>query len=177
MNFSVLVVDRNPAPGDSWKLRYDLLCLHTPKAYGELAAHLLIIVWWTSEADMVAIQGHPAYLPYPDDVPEWVPTARVAEQYCQLAERAGVQVRASSEVTRAKFNNATNKWQISIKPVVNSADQQDSSPASAESTSVEASFLVFAAGAGSQKPSMPNFPGRVSSRRLARSLSLTTHSG
>lgn len=87
-----LIIERNARAGDSWRRRYKSLCLHDP-------------VWY----------DHMPYLPFPDHWPVFTPKDKMGdwlESYVKVME---LNYWGSTICQRAKFNEATQTWEVTVK--------------------------------------------------------------
>jgi putative flavoprotein involved in K+ transport len=87
-----IIVERNARPGDSWRNRYDSLCLHDT-------------VWY----------DHLPYIPFPEHWPVYTPKDQLADwlemytKVMQLAYWGGTTCR------RASYDNTTGTWTIELE--------------------------------------------------------------
>ncbi|KAF9270756.1 FAD/NAD(P)-binding domain-containing protein [Marasmius fiardii PR-910] len=87
-----LIVEKHARVGDSWRNRYEALCLHDP-------------VWY----------DHMPYLPFPPTWPVYSPSVKLAGWLESYAEFMELNVWTSSTVTNASFNEPTKDWKITIQ--------------------------------------------------------------
>ena len=91
LDVPTIVVERNARPGDSWRNRYQSLCLHDP-------------VWY----------DHMPYLPFPDHWPVFSPKDKIAdwlEMYVKVME---IDYWHSTECRSAEFDANTQEWKVSV---------------------------------------------------------------
>jgi putative flavoprotein involved in K+ transport len=86
-----IIVEKNPRAGDSWRNRYKSLCLHDP-------------VWY----------DHMPYLPFPDDWPVYSPKDKIGDWLEMYARVMELNVWTSSEVTGARFDEDTGRWEVVV---------------------------------------------------------------
>ncbi len=82
-----LIIEKNARPGDSWRQRYESLCLHDP-------------VWY----------DHLPYMPFPDHWPIYTPKDKLGdwlEMYTKVME---LNYWTSSECVSATFDDAARQW-------------------------------------------------------------------
>jgi putative flavoprotein involved in K+ transport len=87
-----LVVDRLAKPGDTWRSRYQSLCLHDP-------------VWY----------DHLPYLPFPDHWPVFIPKDRMGdwlEAYVQIMD---IDYWGSTTVTSARPDPQSGNWTVTLE--------------------------------------------------------------
>jgi putative flavoprotein involved in K+ transport len=86
-----IIIEKNKRPGDSWRNRYESLCLHDP-------------VWY----------DHLPYLPFPDDWPIFSPKDKIGdwlEMYTKVME---LNYWHSTECTSAHYDEATHEWTVTV---------------------------------------------------------------
>ena len=86
-----LIVEKNDAPGDSWRKRYKSLCLHDP-------------VWY----------DHLPYIKFPDNWPVFAPKDKIGdwlEMYTKVME---LNYWTKSEVTSASYDETSGEWTVEI---------------------------------------------------------------
>ncbi|KAF5347990.1 hypothetical protein D9756_010150 [Leucocoprinus leucothites] len=86
-----LIIERNPRIGDSWRNRYEALCLHDP-------------VWY----------DHMPYMPFPSTWPVYTPALKLANWLEYYAEALELPVWTSSEIT-STTQDKDNKWHVTVK--------------------------------------------------------------
>ncbi len=92
LDVPTLVIDRHPAPGDTWRSRYKSLYLHDP-------------VWF----------NHLPGLPFPDDWPVFANAHKMAdwiEAYTKVME---VNYWGSTLCRRAVFDEAAQRWTVTVE--------------------------------------------------------------
>ena len=91
LDVPTIVIDRNPKPGDSWRNRYDSLCLHDP-------------VWI----------DHMPYIPFPAHWPVYTPKDQMGdwlEMYTKVME---LNYWGSTTCTRARYDQAAGEWIVTV---------------------------------------------------------------
>jgi putative flavoprotein involved in K+ transport len=86
-----IILERNARAGDSWRNRYDSLCLHDP-------------VWY----------DHLPYIPFPDHWPVFSPKDKLGdwlEMYTKVME---LNYWTSSACTRARFDEQRKEWAVTV---------------------------------------------------------------
>ncbi|XP_006457702.1 hypothetical protein AGABI2DRAFT_190142 [Agaricus bisporus var. bisporus H97] len=91
LGVSALIVEKTPRIGDSWRTRYEALCLHDP-------------VWY----------DHMPYMPFPSTWPVFSPAGKLANWLEYYAEAMELPVWTSTTVTSAS-QDANNMWHVSTK--------------------------------------------------------------
>lgn len=91
LDVPTLVVERNPRIGDSWRQRYDSLCLHDT-------------VWF----------DHPPYMPFPSSWPVYCSAGKLANFLESYAETLELSVWTSSEIQSAEWHQDTKEWSVTI---------------------------------------------------------------
>jgi putative flavoprotein involved in K+ transport len=86
-----IIIEKNERAGDSWRRRYKSLCLHDP-------------VWY----------DHMPYLPFPDDWPVYSPKDKIGDWLEMYARVMELNVWTASEVTGARFDDDTGKWEVVV---------------------------------------------------------------
>lgn len=87
-----LLVEKNPRIGDSWRNRYEALCLHDP-------------VWY----------DHMPYLPFPPTWPVYTPALKIADWLESYASSLELDVWTSSTVLSATPDASGSKWTVHIQ--------------------------------------------------------------
>ncbi|KAK7032645.1 hypothetical protein VNI00_012910 [Paramarasmius palmivorus] len=87
-----LIIEKNPRIGDSWRNRYEALCLHDP-------------VWY----------DHMPYLPFPPNWPAYSPSVKLAGWLESYAEFMELNVWTSSTVESASLDSKTNEWKVVVR--------------------------------------------------------------
>ncbi|ETW79334.1 hypothetical protein HETIRDRAFT_50006 [Heterobasidion irregulare TC 32-1] len=90
-DISALVVEKAPRIGDSWRHRYDCLCLHDP-------------VWF----------NHMPYLPFPSTWPRYPPSKKIASWLEAYAENLDLNVWTSTNTQTIKWNEGTKDWTVTV---------------------------------------------------------------
>ncbi|KAF7798202.1 hypothetical protein EIP86_009419 [Pleurotus ostreatoroseus] len=122
---SALIIEKQGRIGDQWRNRYEALCLHDP-------------VWF----------DHMPYLPFPDSWPVYTPAQKLADWLEFYAEALELDFWTSSTVTKAKRDEASGKWAVTVKK------------ADGSERVFNVDHLVFAIGLGGGIPNIPDIPGR-----------------
>ncbi|KAF8961601.1 hypothetical protein BDZ97DRAFT_1190907 [Flammula alnicola] len=91
LDISTLVVEKDPCIGDSWRKRYDSLCLHFP-------------VWF----------DHMPYIPFPSTWPKYTPGPKMAEWLESYAKLLELNVWTSSTVLGAT-QEPNGKWTVQVQ--------------------------------------------------------------
>ncbi|KAF9269691.1 FAD/NAD(P)-binding domain-containing protein [Marasmius fiardii PR-910] len=92
LGVSHLIVEKNARLGDSWRNRYEALCLHDP-------------VWY----------DHMPYLPFPANWPVYAPSVKLAGWLESYAEFMELNVWTSATVTNATHKTSANCWQVTVR--------------------------------------------------------------
>ncbi|GBE77698.1 FAD/NAD-P-binding domain-containing protein [Sparassis crispa] len=92
MNIPSIVVEKNGAVGDQWRMRYPTLTLHTPRNH-----HALL------------------YQSYPRNWPSYTPRGKLADWMQQYAESQDLVVWTNSTVLpRAAYDTSTKRWNLVV---------------------------------------------------------------
>uniref|UniRef100_A0A0W0FNY1 Flavin-containing monooxygenase n=1 Tax=Moniliophthora roreri TaxID=221103 RepID=A0A0W0FNY1_MONRR len=91
LGVSHLVIEKNTRIGDSWRNRYEALCLHDP-------------VWY----------DHMPYLPFPPNWPTYSPSVKLAGWLESYAEFMELNVWTSSTVTSARHDTKASEWKVIV---------------------------------------------------------------
>ena len=86
-----IILEANARPGDSWRRRYDSLCLHDP-------------VWY----------DHMPYLPFPDDWPVYSPKDKLADWLDMYARVMELNVWTSTTCQHAAYDSHTAQWTVDV---------------------------------------------------------------
>jgi len=89
LNVPTVVLEKNERAGDSWRKRYQALCLHDP-------------VWY----------DHMPYLPFPDHWPVFSPKDRIADWLEMYVRVMGIDYRGSTPCVKASFDQAKDRWEV-----------------------------------------------------------------
>ncbi|KAF8070683.1 hypothetical protein FPV67DRAFT_1561425 [Lyophyllum atratum] len=92
LNVLTLVIDRSARIGDSWRNRYESLCLHDT-------------VWY----------DHPPYMPFPSSWPVYCSAGKLANFIEAYAETLELSVWTSSEVQKIAWDASTKTWSVTIR--------------------------------------------------------------
>ena len=101
-----------------------------------------------SSLSYLSPQGNALDHPYSPDTPEHVPCQVVGDHYESLARRFHIPVTSDAYVETSTYDEVKDLWTLKAKTPHGYMYAQ-------------AKFVVLAAGAGSQRMSMPDLPGRV----------------
>ncbi|KAF7329012.1 Pyr-redox-2 domain-containing protein [Mycena venus] len=132
LGLNVCIIERNSRVGDPWRNRYESLQFNTPKDF-----------------------SHLPYFPFPDDWPMFPSATLVADHLEKYPQILGLDVRTSTETTRAVYDGANKTWTVQLQ-------HSDGSKCTLNS-----SHLVIATGVdilGGQKPKIPQLPGLTNFR-------------
>jgi putative flavoprotein involved in K+ transport len=91
LDVPTIVVEKNKRPGDSWRNRYNSLCLHDP-------------VWY----------DHMPYLPFPDHWPVFSPKDKIGdwlEMYTKVME---INYWPSTECKSARYDEKKQEWEVNV---------------------------------------------------------------
>ncbi len=92
LDVPTIIIDRNARPGDSWRVRYNSLCLHDP-------------VWF----------DHLPYIPFPEDWPVFSPKDKIADWLEMYAKVTELNYWGGSECQRARFDATKQEWEITVQ--------------------------------------------------------------
>ncbi|KAF8734332.1 hypothetical protein AX14_003424 [Amanita brunnescens Koide BX004] len=92
LEIPTLVIERSERIGDSWRNRYEALCLHDS-------------VWY----------DHMPYLPFPPSWPVYCPARKIANWLENYAETLELNVWTSSVVTQAVQDSTSKHWKVTVK--------------------------------------------------------------
>ncbi|GHA99210.1 NAD(P)/FAD-dependent oxidoreductase [Modicisalibacter luteus] len=91
MDVPIIVLDKNPRPGDAWRNRYKSLCLHDP-------------VWY----------DHLPYIPFPENWPVFAPKDKIGdwlEMYTKVME---INYWSSTECESASYDEDSGEWTVNV---------------------------------------------------------------
>ncbi|KAF5380611.1 hypothetical protein D9615_004633 [Tricholomella constricta] len=91
LDVPTLVIERNARIGDSWRNRYDSLCLHDT-------------VWY----------DHPPYMPFPSSWPVYCSAGKLANFLEAYAEMLELSVWTSSEIQSTTWDDSKKTWSVTI---------------------------------------------------------------
>ena len=86
-----IILEANARPGDSWRRRYNSLCLHDP-------------VWY----------DHMPYLPFPDDWPVYSPKDKIADWLDMYAKVMELNIWTSATCEHAAYDPNTAQWTVDV---------------------------------------------------------------
>jgi putative flavoprotein involved in K+ transport len=92
LNVPALVVEKNERAGDSWRKRYQALCLHDP-------------VWY----------DHMPYLPFPEHWPVFSPKDRIADWLEMYVKVMQLDYWGSAPCRSARFDEDRNLWEVVVE--------------------------------------------------------------
>ena len=92
LSVPALVVEKNERAGDSWRKRYQSLCLHDP-------------VWY----------DHMPYLPFPEHWPVFSPKDRIADWLEMYARVMQLDYWGSAPCRSARFDEDRNLWEVVVE--------------------------------------------------------------
>lgn len=92
MGFPYLIVDRNARPGDSWRVRYDNLALHTVGATNQMP-----------------------YVRTPEIFPDYMPKERWADWLESYQKAMGLNYWSSTTLTKAVFDETDGRWTCTLE--------------------------------------------------------------
>ncbi|KAL4247718.1 hypothetical protein ABKN59_008249 [Abortiporus biennis] len=125
LGVSSLIIEKQARIGDQWRNRYAALCLHDP-------------VWY----------DHLPYLPFPSTWPVYTPAQKLATWFESYVEALELNVWTSALVTKARRDETTNKWVVTVKR------------GDGTERVFNVDHLVFALGFGAGAPRIPDIPGK-----------------
>ncbi|KAJ5127031.1 hypothetical protein N7448_007810 [Penicillium atrosanguineum] len=91
MSLSCLIVDKNERVGDNWRNRYRTLVTHDPAEF-----------------------THMAYLPFPQNWPQFTPKDKLGDWFEAYASIMELNVWMKTFVTSAEYNDATAEWNVTV---------------------------------------------------------------
>ncbi|PPQ75988.1 hypothetical protein CVT24_006553 [Panaeolus cyanescens] len=136
-----LCVERNERVGDSWRGRYDVLCLHDP-------------VWYENMP----------FLPFPSTWPIFTPAPKLANWLEFYAEALDLNVWTSTTVTRMTQDEETKVWEVDVvrirkrKVKATKGNSEVEGEEVVEERKFRVKHVVVACGLGGA-PNMPSYPG------------------
>jgi putative flavoprotein involved in K+ transport len=87
-----IILEKNPRPGDSWRVRYRSLVLHDP-------------VWY----------DHLPYLPFPDHWPVFTPKDQIGDWLEMYARIMELNYWGGSECVGARFDEGRQEWEVRVR--------------------------------------------------------------
>lgn len=91
LDVPTLIVEKNARPGDSWRNRYQSLCLHDP-------------VWY----------DHMPYIPFPDGWPIFTPKEMMGDWLEMYAKVMNLNYWAGTTCTKASYDEARGRWHVTV---------------------------------------------------------------
>ncbi|NNF76931.1 MAG: NAD(P)/FAD-dependent oxidoreductase, partial [Rhizobiales bacterium] len=91
LDVPALIVDKHERPGDSWRTRYESLCLHDP-------------VWY----------DHMPYIPFPDGWPVFTPKDMMADWLEMYARVMQLNYWSATTCTKASYNQDLGQWAVTV---------------------------------------------------------------
>jgi putative flavoprotein involved in K+ transport len=91
LDVPTIIVEKNNRPGDSWRNRYNSLCLHDP-------------VWY----------DHLPYLPFPNHWPVFSPKDQLADWLEMYTKVMGLDYWHSTECESAQYDEQTQEWVVTV---------------------------------------------------------------
>ena len=92
LDVPTIVLDRNERPGDSWRLRYESLCLHDP-------------VWY----------DHLPYLPFPPNWPVFSPKDKIGDWLEMYARVMELNYWGGTTARRASYDEEAGEWTLVVE--------------------------------------------------------------
>lgn len=86
-----IIVERSARPGDSWRNRYESLCLHDP-------------VWY----------DHMPYIPFPDHWPVYTPKDQLGDWLEMYTKVMNLHYWGSTTCTGATYDEASEEWRVTL---------------------------------------------------------------
>lgn len=91
LDVPTIILERNARPGDSWRNRYESLCLHDP-------------VWY----------DHMPYIPFPDHWPIYTPKDQLGDWLEMYTKVMNLNYWGSTSCTSAAYDEATEEWTVTV---------------------------------------------------------------
>ena len=92
LDVPTIIVEKNPRPGDSWRVRYKSLCLHDP-------------VWY----------DHMPYLPFPPNWPVYSPKDKIGDWLEMYAKVMELNFWGSTLCKSAKYDDVAREWVVTVE--------------------------------------------------------------
>ncbi len=92
LDVPTIIVEKNPRPGDSWRVRYKSLCLHDP-------------VWY----------DHMPYIDFPANWPIFSPKDKIGDWLEMYAKVMELNYWGSTTAKRASFDEAKKEWTVVVE--------------------------------------------------------------
>ncbi|KAJ5937954.1 hypothetical protein N7454_004296 [Penicillium verhagenii] len=91
LGLSCLIIDKHERVGDNWRKRYRTLVTHDPAEF-----------------------THMAYLPFPQNWPQFTPKDKLGDWFEAYASIMELNVWVQTSVASAKYNDTTAEWQVDV---------------------------------------------------------------
>ena len=92
LDVPTIIVEKNPKPGDSWRVRYKSLCLHDP-------------VWY----------DHMPYIPFPPNWPVYSPKDKLGDWLEMYAKVMELNFWGSTVCKSAKYDDTAKEWTVVVE--------------------------------------------------------------
>lgn len=92
LDVPTIIVEKNPRPGDSWRVRYKSLCLHDP-------------VWY----------DHMPYIPFPANWPVYSPKDKIGDWLEMYAKVMELNFWGSTLCKSAKYDDKAKEWTVVVE--------------------------------------------------------------
>lgn len=92
LDVPTIIVEKNPRPGDSWRVRYKSLCLHDP-------------VWY----------DHMPYIPFPANWPVYSPKDKIGDWLEMYAKVMELDFWGSTLCKSASYDEAAREWRVVVE--------------------------------------------------------------
>jgi len=92
LDVPTIIVEKNPRPGDSWRVRYKSLCLHDP-------------VWY----------DHMPYIPFPPNWPVYSPKDKIGDWLEMYAKVMELNFWGSTLCKSAKYDDKAKEWTVIVE--------------------------------------------------------------
>ncbi|WP_274628395.1 NAD(P)/FAD-dependent oxidoreductase [Arvimicrobium flavum] len=92
LDVPTIIVEKNPRPGDSWRVRYKSLCLHDP-------------VWY----------DHMPYIPFPPNWPVYSPKDKIGDWLEMYAKVMELNFWGSTLCKSAKYDEKAQEWTVVVE--------------------------------------------------------------
>jgi len=92
LDVPTVIVEKNPRPGDSWRVRYKSLCLHDP-------------VWY----------DHMPYIPFPPTWPVYTPKDKIGDWLEMYAKVMELNFWGSTLCRRASYDEKAGEWSVIVE--------------------------------------------------------------
>jgi len=92
LDVPTIIIEKNPRPGDSWRVRYKSLCLHDP-------------VWY----------DHMPYIPFPPNWPVYSPKDKIGDWLEMYAKVMELNFWGSTLCKSAKYDEKAREWTVTVE--------------------------------------------------------------